>query len=72
MMDFVQAICNFQDTNRLTDKEIAGMLKLHRITWHRIRRGRRYGRKFLEGARSAFPDIFLSSNATLSSNEGQP
>ena len=70
-MDIVNAIAHLQEAQRLTDKEIAHKLKLHRITWHRIRRGRRYGRKFLEGARSAFPDIFLPSDATLSSKEAK-
>ena len=67
MDKIVQAIREKQDRKHLTDQEIADVIGVHLVTWRRIKHGRRYGRKFFDGCRTAFPDIFLSTNASISS-----
>jgi hypothetical protein len=59
MDSVVKAIREIQEAGRLKDQEIADAVDVHLVTWRRIKHGRRYGRKFLDGAKRAFPGIFL-------------
>jgi len=65
MDNIVLAIKEIQVKKRLYDTEIAESIGIAVTSWRRIKSGKfRYGRKFLDGAQKAFPDIFLPLNVT--------
>ena len=59
----IMAIKDIQDTSRLRDQEVADALGVHVSQWRRVKAGKRYGRKFLDGAKAAYPHLFLPTNA---------
>ena len=58
------AIREMQEKNRLRDSEIAEAIGFHVVSWRMIKIGKkRYGRRFLDSVKQAYPEIFLSSEA---------
>jgi len=62
--EIVTAIRAKQAKDKLYDHEIARTIGVACITWKRVKHGRGYGRKFLDGVKKAYPDIFLPTDAT--------
>ena len=63
--DVVLAIKRLQHKDRLRDVEIAVAIGVNPTTWRRIKTGATsYGRRFLDGAKKAYPGIFLAEDVT--------
>ena len=62
-MNIVSILTKRQVKECLTDLEFAARLGIHRVSWQRIKhRHAKFGKKFMAGARKAYPDIFLPAN----------
>ena len=71
-MNIVSILTKKQVKERLTDLEFAARLGIHRVSWQRIKhRHARFGKKFMSGARQAYPDIFLPADVR-NSNIAKP
>ena len=66
-MNIVSILIKRQVKDCLTDLEFAARLGIHRVSWQRIKhRHAKFGKKFMAGARKAYPDIFLLTDVRIS------
>jgi len=70
MIDVISALKQVQNEEGLTDKELADKVGVNRVSWGRIKSRGRYSKRFLKGARAAFPSLFLPTNASSNGNVG--
>jgi len=68
----IKLLMQMQEEEGITDDELATTIGIKRPSWGHIKQVKRFSKKFLKGARAAYPGIFLLINiSNISNSEGE-
>ena len=69
-MDIINELEALQKDHGITDQELADKLGIHRVSWARIKRLRRFSKGFVKSVRANYPDIFLPKSVNEVHTQG--